>query len=48
MEIYNVDDPKFGILLYRGAISDDLNLVERLEETLWQTSLLLHGKIDFV
>jgi len=34
MEIYNVDDPKFGILLYRDAISDELNLIERLEKTL--------------
>jgi len=34
MEIYNVEDPKFGIILYRKAISDDLNIPQRLEEIL--------------
>ena len=34
MEIYNVDDPKFGIILYRNAIPDELNLTQRLEESL--------------
>ena len=34
MEIYNVEDPKFGIILYRDVMSEDLNLIDRLEETL--------------
>lgn len=34
MEIYNVEDPKLGIILYRNAIPDDLNIPQRLEETL--------------
>ncbi len=34
MEIYNVEDPKFGIILYREAISDNLNIPQRLEKVL--------------
>jgi predicted 2-oxoglutarate/Fe(II)-dependent dioxygenase YbiX len=34
MEIYNVEDPKLGIILYREAISDDLNIPDRLEQSL--------------
>jgi predicted 2-oxoglutarate/Fe(II)-dependent dioxygenase YbiX len=31
MEIYNVEDPKLGIILYRDAIPEDINIPERLE-----------------
>jgi predicted 2-oxoglutarate/Fe(II)-dependent dioxygenase YbiX len=34
MEIYNVEDPKLGIILYRDAISEHLNIPERLETVL--------------
>jgi hypothetical protein len=34
VEIYNVEDPKFGIILYRNVMSEDLNIINRLEETL--------------
>jgi len=34
MEIYNIEEPKLGIILYRKAIPDDLNIPERLESTL--------------
>jgi len=38
MEIYNVEDPKFGIILYRKAVSTDLNIPERLETCLKDSS----------
>ena len=34
MEIYNVEDPKFGIILYRNAIPEDINIPERLDTVL--------------
>lgn len=34
MEIYNVEEPKLGIILYRNAIPEDLSIVERLETSL--------------
>jgi predicted 2-oxoglutarate/Fe(II)-dependent dioxygenase YbiX len=34
MEIYNVEDPKLGIILYRDAIPEDINIPERLETVL--------------
>jgi hypothetical protein len=34
MEIYNVEEPKLGIILYRNAISEDLNIPETLESVL--------------
>lgn len=34
MEIYNVEEPKLGIILYRNAIDKELNLVSRLESTI--------------
>jgi hypothetical protein len=34
MEIYNVEEPKLGVILYRNAIPNELNLTSRLESTL--------------
>lgn len=34
MEIYNVEEPKLGVILYRKAIPDDLDIPNRLEKTL--------------
>lgn len=34
MEIFNIEEPKLGIILYRNAIAEDLNIPNRLEETL--------------
>jgi len=34
MEFYHVSDPKFGIFLYRNAIERELNIPERLEATI--------------
>jgi hypothetical protein len=34
MEIYNIEEPKLGIILYRNAIPEDLNIPERLESVL--------------
>lgn len=34
MEIFNVDDPKLGIILYRNAVAEDLDIPNRLEKTL--------------
>lgn len=34
LEIYNVDDPKLGIILYRKSIPEELNIPERLETAL--------------
>jgi predicted 2-oxoglutarate/Fe(II)-dependent dioxygenase YbiX len=34
MEIYNVEDPKLGIILYRDAIPEDINIPKRLETVL--------------
>jgi hypothetical protein len=34
MEIYNVEDPKLGIILYRDTIPEDSNIPERLEAVL--------------
>lgn len=38
MEIFNIDEPKLGIILYRGAIPDELNIPNRLEEVLKDSS----------
>jgi hypothetical protein len=38
METYNVEDPKLGIILYRNAIPDDIKVIDRLEETLKDSS----------
>jgi len=34
MEIYNVEEPKLGIILYRNAVPENFNLPERLEASL--------------
>ena len=34
MEIYNIEDPKLGIILYRNAISEEVQVPQRLESTL--------------
>lgn len=34
MEVYNVDDPKLGIILYREAVPDNFDIPKRLEDTL--------------
>jgi hypothetical protein len=34
LEIFNVDDPKLGIILYRNAVPDSISIPKRLEETL--------------
>jgi hypothetical protein len=53
MEIYNVEEPKLGIILYRNAIPEDLNIPERLESTLkdsthdlftWKEALVGHNE----
>lgn len=38
MEIYNVEEPKLGIILYRNAIPEDLNIPQRLESVLQSSS----------
>lgn len=49
MEIYNVEEPKLGIILYRNAIPEQLNLISRLESTIensthdlfrWKTAMV--------
>lgn len=34
MEIFNIEEPKLGIILYRNAIPEDLDIPNRLEKTL--------------
>ena len=34
MEIFNVEEPKLGIILYRNAIPENTNIPKRLEDTL--------------
>lgn len=48
MEFYHVSDPKLGIFLYRNAISRDLNIPERLEATIGNSSHQLFRWSDAV
>jgi len=34
LEIFNIEEPKLGIILYRGAIPEEVNIPKRLEDTL--------------
>jgi hypothetical protein len=34
LEIFNIEEPKLGIILYRNAIPEDLDIPNRLEKTL--------------